>query len=110
MNEDSITGIYCYADGFCNALEGYYRTHLLSGRNPPKWFQAGQLALSEVMTVIVLFHLSGYRCFKWYYHRHVCIHMRGCFSAMASYNQFVELKGYVLIPLLLYTQGFRRGH
>jgi hypothetical protein len=23
MNEDSITGIYCDADDFCKALEGY---------------------------------------------------------------------------------------
>jgi hypothetical protein len=67
------------------------------------------MSLSGVMTVILLFHLSGYRYFKGYYQRHVCIHMRGYFPAAASYNRFVELMSRALMPLLLYTQGFRRG-
>jgi hypothetical protein len=74
-----------------------------------KWFPASGLSLSEVMTIIVLFHLSGYRCFKWYYQRHVCVHMREYFPNQVSYNRFVELMRYALLPLLLYTQGFRRG-
>jgi hypothetical protein len=69
----------------------------------------GRLSLSEVMTFIVLFHLSGYRCFKRYYQRCVCVHMRGYFPAAASYNRFAELMGHALLPLALYTQGFRRG-
>jgi hypothetical protein len=75
----------------------------------PKWFPASRLSLSEAMTIIVLFHLSGYRCFKWYYQRHVCVHMRGYFPALVSYNRFVELMQDALLPLLLYTQGFRQG-
>ncbi|MDR0494192.1 MAG: hypothetical protein LBG95_00995 [Treponema sp.] len=109
MNEDSITGIYCDAGDFCKAFEGYCRTHFLPNRKKPKWFPAGRMSLSGVMTVILLFHLSGYRCFKWYYQRYVCIHMRGYFPHPVSYNRFVELMGHALIPLLFYTQGFRRG-
>jgi hypothetical protein len=109
MDEDSITRIYCDVDDFCNALEDYCRTRFLSGGKSPKWFPAGQLSLSEVMTIILLFHLSGYRCFKWYYQRYVCTHLRDCFPAEDSYNRFVELMGYTLIPLLLYTEGLRRG-
>jgi hypothetical protein len=109
MNEDSITRIYCDVDDFCTALEGYCKTHLLPGGKAPKWFPSGRLSLSEVMAIIVLFHLSGYRCFKWYYQRCVCIHMREYFPAAVSYNRFVELTGHALLPLALYTQGFRRG-
>jgi hypothetical protein len=35
--------------------------------------------------------------------------MRNYFPGPASYNRLVELMGYALLPLLLYTQGFRRG-
>jgi hypothetical protein len=65
MNEDSITEIYCDVDDFCKALEGYCKTRLLPGEKARKWFPASRLSLSEVMTIILLFHLSGYRCFKW---------------------------------------------
>jgi hypothetical protein len=61
------------------------------------------------MTIILLFHLSGYRCFKWYYQRCLCLHLRNFFPASVSYNRFVELTGYALLPLLIYTQSFRRG-
>jgi len=109
MNEDSITRIYCDVDDFCKALEGYCRAHLLPGGKAPKWFPESCLSLSEVMTIILLFHLSGYRCFKWYYQGYVCVHMRDFFPETVSYNRFVELMGYALLPLLIYTQGFRRG-
>jgi hypothetical protein len=94
---------------FARALEGYCRAHLLPGGKAPKWSPASCLSLSEVMTITVLFHLSGYRCFKWYYQSHVCVHMRDYFPAPVSYNRFVELMGYALLPLLIYTHGFRRG-
>jgi len=109
MNEDSITSIYCDVDDFCKAFEGYCRTHLLPCGKTPKWFPKSQLSLSEVMTIILLFHLSGYRCFKWYYQGYVCVHMRTYFPTPVSYNRFVELMGYALLPLLVYTRGFRRG-
>ena len=109
MNEDSITRIYCDLDEFCKALEGYCRTHLLSCGKAPKWFPASRLSLSEVMTIILLFHLSGYRCLKWYYCRYVCVVMRDYFPEHVSYNRFVELMRDSLIPLLVYTQGFKGG-
>jgi hypothetical protein len=109
MNEDSITRIYCDVDDFCKAFESYSRTHFLPGGKAPKWFPASRLSLSEVMAIIVLFHLSGFRCFKRYYRRYVCKHMRGYFPAPVSYSRFVELMGYALLPLPLYTQGYRRG-
>ncbi|MDR0684907.1 MAG: IS982 family transposase [Spirochaetaceae bacterium] len=109
MNEDTITKIYCDVDDFCKALEDYCKTHCLPGAPKNSWFPASRLSLSEVMTIILLFHLSGYRCFKWYYQRYVCLHLLSCFPTPVSYNRFVELTGYALLPLLIYTRGFRRG-
>jgi hypothetical protein len=101
MNEDSITRIYGDVDDFCKALEGYCKTHLLPGRKEPQWFPESHLSLNEMMTVILLFHLSGCRCFKWYYHRHGCAQMRGCFPGPVSYNRFVELMSRAMLALLL---------
>jgi hypothetical protein len=83
MNEDSITSIYCDVDDFCKA-------HSLPGDEKRAWFPESRLSLSEVMTIILLFHLSGYRCFKWYYPRYVCLHLISFFPAQVSYNRFVN--------------------
>jgi hypothetical protein len=48
------------------------------------------LHLSEVMTILVLFHDSGYRTFKDFYRRHALEHLRGEFPRLPSYNRFVE--------------------
>jgi hypothetical protein len=62
------------------------------------------LCLSEVMTIIVLFHSSGYRNFKTYYTQHVLKHMAGAFPRLVSYNRFVELMPSAIVPLCGYLQ------
>jgi hypothetical protein len=61
------------------------------------------------MTIILLFHLSDYRCFKRYYKDYVCVHMREYFPNPVSYNRFVELMSLALLPLLVYARIFRQG-
>jgi hypothetical protein len=57
--------------------------------------------VSEILTIIIYFHQSGYRCFKWYYEREVLgdTYMHSCFPGTVSYNQFLELARANLIPL-----------
>jgi hypothetical protein len=89
MNEDSITRIYCDVDDVCKALEGYCKTRFLPCRKAPKWFPAGRLSLSEVMTIIVLFTsqatavssgttngMSAFRCGTISLHRSVTTGLR----------------------------------
>jgi hypothetical protein len=109
MNEDIITRIFCDVDDFCKALERCCKTRLLPNGKAPNRFPASRLSLNEVMTILLLFHLSGCRCFKWYYQRCVCAQMRNYFPTPLSYNRFVELMSFALFPLLVYTQIFRRG-
>ncbi len=60
------------------------------------------------MTIIVLFHSSGYRNFKTYYTAHVLKHMAGALPRLVSYNRFVELMPSALVPLCGYLQT-RKG-
>lgn len=61
-----------------------------------------RMALSEIMTILIMFHLSGYRTFKWYYQKHVMQHQKKDFPNLVSYNRFVEIMKYALVPLILY--------
>ena len=102
-----ILPIFCDIDDFCLFFEPIWKQRLLVAherqRNRPS-----TLCLSEVMTIIVLFHWSGYRNFKTYYTAHVLKHMAGAFPRLVSYNRFVELMPSALVPLCGYLQT-RKG-
>ncbi len=51
------------------------------------------------MTILVGFHLSGYRTFKHYDLGQVLRHQRPYFPGLLSYNRFVELLQGSLVPL-----------
>ena len=58
-----ILPVFSDIDDFCLFFEPLFRQKLLADQ-PRKRQRASSLALSEVMTIIVLFHASGYRNFK----------------------------------------------
>lgn len=61
-----------------------------------------QLRPSEVMTILIAFHQSGYRTFKHFYLKHVCVYWGAAFPHLLSYSRFVQLKKEVLTLLRLY--------
>ena len=45
---------------------------------------------SEIITILILFHLSGYRIPKAFYTQMICKEWRQHFPVVLSYNRFVE--------------------
>lgn len=94
----NILPIFCEIDDFCLIFESLWHRRLLqtgaARRNKPS-----ALALSEVITILVLFHSSGYRDLKTFYTQHVQRHLLWAFPRLVSYNRFVELQREALIPL-----------
>ena len=60
------------------------------------------------MTILVLFHTSGYRNLKQFYLEFVCLHLTAEFPTLVSYNRFVEFERDALLPLAAYLET-RRG-
>lgn len=102
-----ILPVFCDIDDFCLFFEPLWRKRLLAAV-PRQRQRATTLCLSEVMTIIVLFHSSGYRNFKTFYTEHVLKHMARAFPRLVSYNRFVELMPSALVPLCGYLQT-RKG-
>ncbi len=94
---DTIT-IFCANDDFCKEFEPRWEKRLLESSLKRRRRQ-GALCLSEVMTIMVGFHLSGYRTFKHYYLNYVLRYQRYYFPGLVSYNRFVELLQDSLVPL-----------
>lgn len=103
----NILPLFFEIDEFCRHFEPLWNKHLLA-LNCKKRNRRRSLALSEVMTIMVLFHQSGYRTLKQFYLEFVCQYLDSEFPDLVSYNRFVEYERDALVPLSAYLQT-RRG-
>ena len=95
---DSVT-LFLDIDKFCQTLSDQIgqRPMLPSPRGIRR--RAGRMYLSEVMTIMTLFHQAGYRCFKHFYLMHVHTNLHREFPAQVGYNRFVELMPRAMLAL-----------
>lgn len=97
---EQLIAIFCDIDDFCKGYKEYHSKYLLtdkSGKMP-----VTSMDMSEIMTVVVFFHLSHHRTFKWYYKNYVCGTLKEYFPRVLSYNRFVEVTKSIIAPLTLY--------
>ncbi len=99
----SLLELFCHVDDFCRTfIPHWQQLQLTSGairRNRTR-----SLSLSEIMTILIWFHYSGYRNFKTYYHDQVQAHWRAEFPGLVSYSRFVEFTPSAVLPLLAYLR------
>lgn len=98
--EAQITEIFCVVDEFVLEFDQHLSKHLIG--NTPK--RKPRLSTSEVMTIMILFQLSGVRCFKWFYKQYVTKHLSEEFPQLVSYNRFVELQKKVVLHMALFAK------
>jgi hypothetical protein len=98
-----IVALFCDIDDFCQHFAPWMHAQLLPVQQRQRQ-RASQLHLSEVMTILVLFHLLGYRNLKQLYGEYVCVHLRAEFPHLVSYTRFVELQRDALLPLCAYLK------
>ena len=101
---ESLLELFVSVDDFCQVFLPFWERKLLQDGSK-KRRRAGQLSISEIMTIIIHFHQSHYRDFKTYYTDHVCQHLRSEFPHLVSYERFVTLMRSVLGPLSAYLKS-----
>ena len=98
-----ILRLFVDCDELCRQFMPLWRAQQLNDDKPHRERQA-RLSPSEVMTIVILFQLSGFRNFKTYYTQHVCKHLGREFPQLVSYQRFVELQSTVVMPLAAFLQ------
>lgn len=100
-----IVRLFVDCDEFCaDALPAWHAPEpRLSDGKQHRQRESG-LALSEVMTIVILFQTSQYRNFKTYYTQHVCGLWRKEFPGLVSYSRMVELQRATALPLTAFLQ------
>ena len=107
-NRLDVTEIFCQVDDFYQTFDYHYQQQpLLMGTEQPCFYRS-RLGLSEVMTIVIAFHGSGFRTFKDFYTRQVLPHWSKAFPMLVSYNRFVELMPWALLLLCCFLHT-RRG-
>jgi len=101
MMYPSVTSLFCDVDDFCIEFEPEYNQNLIAS-GIKKRIKPSAMTLSEIMTIIILFHCSDYRTFKMFYTGFIMEYYGKAFPKLVSYNRFIELKASALIPLCCY--------
>ena len=100
INFDKVTDIFCLVDEFCDKFDNCIQKFAIgnASKRPPI------MSKSEVITITILFHLSGFRCFKHFYIHYVQKHMKEDFPKTVSYNRFTELMQSNILPLTMFLK------
>ena len=110
--DDKIIEVFSMCDDFGKNFDDIIQKNSIDARESTKkrkYHRDGTMSDAEVMTILVLFHGSGYRCLKHFYLDHVCKHMRHLFSKVLSYNCFVELQKRAVIKLAVFVKTILMG-
>lgn len=100
---EMLTEVFCDVDDFCKSFEAdFHKTLLSNGLKTPR---RCKMSLSEMMTIMIHFHQSGYRCFKHFYLQHVQTTLVEAFPIQLSYTRFVELIPSSIIALSVYMKS-----
>ena len=101
---DRLT-IFCEIDDFCRQFEPQFNRQLLAD-GQRKRIKPSRMSRAEVMTILVLFHRSGFRDLKRFYTKVVCQYWGKDFRSLLSYNRFVELQrdSLLLLGALMQTR------
>ena len=97
-----LTEIFYHVDNFCEEYEQQLQKITLKKEiSGKKRGPKQKMLLSEIMTIIILFHHSRFRTFKDFYVT-LKLENKKAFSCFVSYSRFVELQKQTLIPLMLF--------
>lgn len=104
VSENLLLEIYIETDDLLQSFQSWCQRkavgHFLSPRRTPR------LSASEIATILVGYHVSGYKCFEYYYREGILKTYHSCFPKAPSYGRFVCYTAWVL-PLLLLLLLFK---
>lgn len=114
ISENLFIEIYVECDDLFKAFQSWSTQRALGGFLSLRR-QRPRLSPSEIATLLVGYHLSGYKCFEYSYREAVLKTYRSCFPDAPSYGRFVCSVIRVvplLLLLLLYkcSQSVRTGY
>lgn len=104
MDESQITELFCLVYDFCIRFKEMCQQQRIEYKKKKIRQRESRTALSEVLTILLLFHRSNYRTFKHFYLNHVKINLQHLFPNLVSYPRFVQLVSEAFFPMFCFVQ------
>jgi len=95
-----LTTLYSQVDDFWKIFRGEWERHLIDSGKAKRGPEP-ELSISEMMTIVILFHQSNFRIFKHFY-GYICDHFGSYFPKLICYQRFVQTMKGLFIPLFAY--------
>ncbi len=87
---DNLVEIFCDVDDFCRFFTPQWEQFCLDSGHRLRCRQ-GHMSPCEIMTILILFHWSHYRDFKYFYLEHIWKYHHYDFPSLLSYSRFVSV-------------------
>lgn len=104
FSENKLIKLYIEIDDLLIAYKNYQARH--EPKRQRRATRVPALSASEVATILVCYHHSGYKCFEYYYRSKILVALRSYFPDAPSYEGFlryIPMVQDVLYLWLLYT-------
>jgi hypothetical protein len=87
--EEKLIEIFIAVDDFTNLFQQWLTSRSLAPARLPT--RQTELATSEILTILIYYHHSGYKNFQYYFQRLVEPLMKTYFPRLISYQRFIDL-------------------
>jgi len=97
-----LTELFCSIDDF---LKSQKLNPVNTIKDNKSRNRSGSLSMSELMTIFIWFHCSGYKNFKQFYVEYVCRYLKKEFPGLISYSRFVQLMPRFMMPMATFLKA-----
>jgi Transposase DDE domain len=98
---ERLEEVFCEVDDFCKAFADQREAHLIGSGKKPRGPEPG-LCDSEIITLLLVLHSSGYKYLKNFYNGPMGEILRRYFPGIPCYERFVTLQKRGFIPLMFF--------
>ena len=102
----NLVELYCDVDDFCKVFIPQWQQQLIED-GTRKRRRESRMSTSEIMTIIIGFHMSHHRDFKNYYLGYVSAFYKKAFPSLLSYTRFLEVMPSMIVPMCAYFSSLK---
>ena len=107
LNTTKLVEIFIECDDFIKGIHDFLDAQSLPNPSDKSRKRARKMSESEMMTIVIYYHFSGFKCFKWYYNFVIRKLFKSYFPTAFSYTRFIQLMAELNLYLAFFMTACR---